>query len=139
MNEIKRLRLQNQIFRHVATYYQKSSGAKTARENLAKAEAKAQQGKNPFELAEISDITNQVNDYCTFTRCELSADGSFAKIFVSVWGSEKEQERIMKEIKRMIPGMRSSIAKHVRMQAIPQLVFVQDRSFEKGSQIDKLL
>jgi ribosome-binding factor A len=139
MNEIKRLRLQNQIFRHVAIYYQKTSGAKSARENLARAEARSEQGKNPFELANLSDITRQVHDYCTFTRCELSADGSFAKIYVSVWGSPKEQNLIMKEIRRMIPGMRSSIAKHIRMQTIPRLVFVQDLSFEKGAQIEKLL
>lgn len=137
MNDIRRLRLQNQIFRHVATYYQKMAGAKNARatlENSTQAET-----ANPFELADVTKFTEQVSDYCTFTRCELSSDGSFAKIFVSVWGTEKEQERILKDIKRMVPGMRSSIAKNIRMRAIPQLAFVQDHSFEKASEVDKLI
>lgn len=137
MNDIKRLRLQNQIFRHVATYYQKMAGAKNARatlENVTKAES-----TNPFEAVDPDKFTQQVTDYCTFTRCELSSDGSFAKIFVSVWGDAKEQDRILKEIKRLVPGMRSSIAKNIRMRAIPQLTFVQDLSFEKAGEVNKLI
>ncbi|MBN8222075.1 MAG: 30S ribosome-binding factor RbfA [Spirochaetes bacterium] len=137
MNDIKRLRLQNQIFRHVATYYQKMAGAKNARatlENVTKAES-----NNPFEAVDPDKFTQQVTDYCTFTRCELSSDGSFAKIFVSVWGDAKEQDRILKEIKRLVPGMRSSIAKNIRMRAIPQLTFVQDLSFEKAGEVNKLI
>lgn len=138
MNEIKRLRLQNQIFRHVVLYYQKISGARLTHEAPA-AVAETETPANPFELAGIQDITSQVQDYCTFTRCELSPDGSFARIFVSIWGSPKEQERILKDIKRHVRGMRSSIAKHIRMRAIPQLDIVQDTSFEKASEIDKLI
>jgi len=137
VNDVKRLRLQNQIFRHVATYYQKLSGAKNARATLENSQADA--SNNPFENADTAKFTEQVSDYCTFTRCELSSDGSYAKIYVSIWGNEKEQDRIMKEIKRLVPGMRSSIAKHIRMRAIPQLTFVQDRSFERASEIDKLI
>lgn len=172
MNEIRRQRLQNQIFRHVATYYQKMSrgqdgqglaldtksiGAPTEGQDgqglaldtkpiPAPTEAQPNPSPtspfntpNPFAHAEPHDFTRHMKDYCTFTRCELSADGSFAKIFVSIWGDEKEQERIMKDIKRHAYGMRSSIAKHIRMRVIPQLAFVQDRSFEKGAEVEKLI
>lgn len=175
MNEIRRQRLQNQIFRHVATYYQKMSrgqdgqglaldtksiqaptGARDAQgltldTTSIQAAAEAQNNPanpsptspfnapTPFSHNEPHDFTQHMKDYCTFTRCELSADGSFAKIFVSIWGDEKEQERIMKDIKRHAHGMRSSIAKHIRMRAIPQLAFVQDRSFERGAEVEKLI
>jgi ribosome-binding factor A len=94
---------------------------------------------NPFELAGIEDITRQVQDYVTFTRCELSADGSFAKLYVSVWGSPHEQKRLMKDIRQKVPPLRTSIAKNIRMRAIPQIVIVQDTSFEKASEVDKLI
>ena len=164
MNEIRRQRLQNQIFRHVATYYQKmsrgqdgqglaldtpavSAAEPTAIQALTGAQdtptnpspSSPFQAQNPFAQAEPHDFTQHMKDYCTFTRCELSADGSFAKIFVSIWGDAKEQERIMKDIKRHAYGMRSSIAKHIRMRVIPQLAFVQDRSFEKGAEVEKLI
>jgi ribosome-binding factor A len=150
MNDIRKLRLQNQIFRHVATYYQKMSRGQNVTMSLdtpvdvdktpeGGAVKDAGEVKNPFETLDPARFTEQVNDYCTFTRCELSPDGSFAKIFVSIWGDAKEQERIMKDIKRHAHGMRSSIAKHIRMRAIPQLAFIQDHSFEKASQIDKLI
>ena len=45
----------------------------------------------------------------------------------------------MKGIQRLVPGMRSSIAKNIRMRAIPHLAFVQDRSFEKGDQVARLI
>lgn len=139
MNDIRRLRLQNQIFRHVATYYQKAAGTNNARKTLERAQENAGRTLNPFEAVDIHSFTEQVTDYCTFTRCELSPDGSFAKIFVSIWGSPREQERIMADIRRHAHGMRSSIAKHIRMRAIPQLVFVQDHSYEKASEVEKLL
>jgi ribosome-binding factor A len=139
MNDIKRLRLQNQIFRHVATYYQKMAGARNARATLELPDAEGAAPRNPFEVTEAGKFTEQVSDYCTFTRCELSSDGSFAKIFVSIWGTAKEQERMLKEIQRMIHGMRQSIAKNIRMRAIPQLSFVQDHSFERASEVDKLI
>lgn len=135
MNDIRRLRLQTQIFRHVANYYAKYSGASNSRKTLELTDAIS----NPFEAVDTAKFTEVVQDYCTFTRCELSSDGSFAKIFVSVWGNEKEQERILKDIQRHIHGMRQSIAKHIRLRAIPQLTFIQDRSFEKGSQVERLL
>lgn len=175
MNEIRRQRLQNQIFRHVALYYQKMSRgqdaqglildtpAKSGAEPMSiKAQSRGQEsqknttpsekpaaspsplspfaGESPFSTGENPhDFTQLMSDYCTFTRCELSSDGSFAKIYVSIWGDAREQERIMKDIQRHVRGMRSSIAKHVRMRVVPQLAFVQDKSFEKGAQIEKML
>jgi len=138
VNDIRRLRLQNQIFRHVATYYQKMSGANNPRKTLDRVQA-AEVTHNPFEAVDPEKFTEAVTDYCTFTRCELSPDGSYARIFVSIWGNASEQERILKDIQRHAYGMRSSIAKNIRMRAIPQLTFVQDKSFEKAGQIDKLL
>ncbi|AFM13261.1 30S ribosome-binding factor RbfA [Turneriella parva] len=183
MNDIKRLRLQNQIFRLVATYYQKMSrgqddqglaldtrsidAATTGHDgqSLTLDTPAVRQGEaesplrstvepmsveaadrketstptNPFQHADTTSFTRQVKDYCTFTRCELSPDGSFAKIFVSIWGDEKDQQQTMKAIKRLVPGMRSSIAKNIRMRVIPQLAFVQDHSFEKGDQVARLI
>lgn len=176
MNDIKRLRLQNQIFRLVATYYQKMSrgqddqglaldtpavsaaeprsiGVPSEGQDVLGLEAdrmsvdatsRGQDDQtavptNPFAHGTSNDFTRQVKDYCTFTRCELSPDGSFAKIFVSIWGDEKDQERTMKGILRLVPGMRSSIAKNIRMRAIPHLAIVQDRSFEKGDQVTRLI
>ncbi|MFZ5629971.1 MAG: ribosome-binding factor A [Spirochaetota bacterium] len=138
MNEIKRLRLQNQIFRHVALFFQKTTPSQSAKMTLAETQEQ-EKIPNPFELAGIEDITRQVQDYVTFTRCELSADGSFAKLFVSVWGSPREQERLLKDIRQKVPALRTSIAKNIRMRAIPQIVIVQDTSFEKASEVDKLM
>jgi ribosome-binding factor A len=163
MNDIKRLRLQNQIFRLVATYYQKMSRGQDGQSLLldtmsidaadrgqdvlglppdrmsVDATPPESTSNNPFAQGTSNDFTRQVKDYCTFTRCELSPDGSFAKIFVSIWGDEKDQERTMKGILRLVPGMRSSIAKNIRMRAIPHLAIVQDRSFEKGDQVARLI
>lgn len=173
MNDIKRLRLQNQIFRLVATYYQKMSrghdgqsltldtmsidaadrgqddqglvldtpavSAVEPRSIDVPTEGQSNTPTNPFQHADTTSFTRQVKDYCTFTRCELSPDGSFAKIFVSIWGDEKDQQQTMKAIKRLVPGMRSSIAKNIRMRVIPQLAFVQDHSFEKGDQVARLI
>lgn len=138
MNEVKRLRLQSQIFRHVVRYYQKMSGAGLNVQIPVDA-INTTQSSNPFELASIEDITDAVHDYATFTRCELSSDASFARIFVNIWGSPHEQDRTLKEIRKHIHGMRSSIAKHIRMRVIPNLDIVKDDSLEKSRAVEKHL
>lgn len=138
MNEIKRLRLQNQIFRHVALFYQKTTPSQSAKMTLADVQNQAKI-PNPFELAGSEDITQHVQGYVTFTRCELSADGSFARLFVSVWGSPREQKRLLKDIRNKVPALRSSVARNIRMRAIPQIAIVQDTSFAKASEIDRLM
>ncbi|MCS6971493.1 MAG: 30S ribosome-binding factor RbfA [Turneriella sp.] len=136
LNEVRRLRLQSQILRHTALFYQKFPPTESAKNALA---TTAENTTNPFELLPGEDISRKVGNYVTFTRCELSADGSRAKLYVSIWGDTAEKRRVMRNIRRQAPQLRASIARNIRMRQVPQLVFLPDLSFDRASRIERLI
>ena len=77
--------------------------------------------------------------FVTFTRCELSKDYSYAKVFVSIFGSEDEQMRTFEALKRCSPFIRGRIAKNIRTKKIPVVHFKLDKSIEKAARIEALL
>ncbi len=61
--------------------------------------------------------------FLTFSRCELSRDGSSAKVFISIYAEQKEQFKAFKIIKQNTRLFRSIISKNIRMKYIPSLSF----------------
>jgi len=137
MNEVRHHRLQNQIHRLVATYYQREieeiNSEKPEIDSENKPEPKSD--KNPFNAS----LTHTLPNYGTITRCELNPDGSFVKIYVSIWGTPTQQAKKLKEFKRHVPTIRSRIAKNIRMRVIPQIAIIQDLSYEKAEGIVDVL
>lgn len=93
---------------------------------------------------EISDILlREFKDprlgFITITDTEVSTDIKFAKVFVSVYGNQEEQEKqfaILKNAERFIRG---AFGKRIRMKTLPEIEFKLDTSAERGVRIMELL
>ena len=77
--------------------------------------------------------------FTTFTKCYLSGDASHLKIFVSIYEPSESQNLTLKGLQKMIPLIRSKIAKNIRMKKIPHIHFELDKSLEKVQKIEALL
>ena len=62
-----------------------------------------------------------------------------ATIFVSVLGSEEEQEAAIAGLRRASGFVRSELGKAVSLRATPELHFKLDKSLERGANITALL
>ena len=92
---------------------------------------------------EISFILqNEVKDpnikFVTVTGCEITSDLSYAKVFVTVFDKEKQDE-VMKSLDKAKSFIRGEISKRVEIRHTPELRFVFDDSIEYGNKIDKLI
>lgn len=95
---------------------------------------------------DLSDIfrlklNNQFkNTLITITRVEVSPDLSVARIYVSIMASGNS-DHVIEQITNHKNEIRGALGRRIGKQVrkIPQLVFIEDRSYEHASNIEELL
>ena len=73
------------------------------------------------------------------TRVDVTNDYSYAKVYVSIFGSEKEKSESMKALKKSEGFIRKELGRTISMRHIPQILIQLDEGLEYGMKIDKLL
>ncbi len=77
--------------------------------------------------------------FVTVTSVDTSPDLSHARVYVSVFGSEQEQEATLAGLDSSHGLLQRSIAAELRMKRTPTLEFVYDESIDRGMRITELL
>ena len=70
---------------------------------------------------------------------EVSNDLQNARIFVSIYGDETAQHQAMEGLAAATPFVRREIGQRLSLRRVPTVVFLQDRSLERGSRVLALL
>lgn len=93
------------------------------------------------EISEIIqfDLKDPKIGFVTITDVEVTGDLSQAKIFVSFLGQDARKEAGMKALERSKGYLRSELAKRMTIRKVPELIFMLDRSLDKGNKIDKII
>jgi ribosome-binding factor A len=91
---------------------------------------------------EIADILmRKIKDprigFVTVTDVDLSDDLKNAKVFISIYGGDKEAT--FKGLKSATAFIRSELGKRMRMRCVPELLFRFDSTVEQGAHIMELL
>ena len=69
----------------------------------------------------------------------VSGDLQHAKIFVSIYGTDEIRTQTMAGLKAATGYVRSEIGQRVRLRRTPEIVFVEDRSLERGTRVLSIL
>jgi len=75
----------------------------------------------------------------TVTRAEVSGDLQHAKIFVSVMGSEKEQQLTMHGLKSAAGFVQTKIASQLTSRYVPHITFVLDDGVKRSVEIGRMI
>lgn len=81
----------------------------------------------------------RVSRLTTVTDVELSGDLRYAKIFVSVLGSEEERKNTLEGLGKATGFIKSEIGKRVRLRYIPEITFNLDLSIQKGIEMAQII
>lgn len=73
------------------------------------------------------------------TDVDLSGDLQHAKIFVSIYGSDEARAETMAGLKSATGYVRSTLGQRIRLRRTPEVMFIEDRSIERGTQVLSLL
>jgi ribosome-binding factor A len=77
--------------------------------------------------------------FVTVTGVETSTDLRYARVFVSVFGSERKQQATIDGLTAAHGVLQARIGRELRMKRTPQLTFEYDRTVEEGVRMSKLI
>lgn len=73
------------------------------------------------------------------TEVDVAPDLSYARVFVSVLGSEEERASTLRALAKGAGFVRRSLRRRLSIRRIPELAFLADDSLERGARILSLL
>jgi ribosome-binding factor A len=73
------------------------------------------------------------------TKVDTSPDLKYAKVYVSVMGSEEEKRQVEKGLAAASGYLRRGLGERLTLRYIPQLSFFRDDSIEYGSRILEMI
>ena len=77
--------------------------------------------------------------FVTVTGVRMSADLKYARVFVSLMGSEDEKKESFEALRDAAGRVRHELGSRIRTRFLPEIDFVIDTSREYGDHIDSLL
>lgn len=70
---------------------------------------------------------------------DVSGDLQHAKIFVSIYGDDETRATTMAGLKSATGYVRSELGHRIRLRRTPEVVFLEDRSIERGTRVLSLI
>jgi ribosome-binding factor A len=77
--------------------------------------------------------------FVTVTSVETSRDLDHAKVWLSVFGSEKQRERTLQALGGAAGVIQGRINRELKLRRTPHLEFVHDRAVEQGVRMTQLI
>ncbi|MCS6812226.1 MAG: 30S ribosome-binding factor RbfA [Cyanobacteria bacterium] len=75
----------------------------------------------------------------SITDVDVSGDLQHAKIYVSIYGTDEARSETMEGLKSAAGYVRCELGQRIRLRRTPEVVFLEDRSFERGTKVLSLL
>ncbi|MCZ2344430.1 MAG: 30S ribosome-binding factor RbfA [Bacteroidales bacterium] len=75
----------------------------------------------------------------TVTRAEVSGDLQHAKVYVSIMGTEKEQQLAMHGLTSSAGFIQTKVAKQLTSRYVPHVSFILDQGVKKSIEIARLI
>lgn len=87
----------------------------------------------------VSGFRGETRGLVTVSRVGASADLRSARVFVSVLGSDEDQETTIDSLQERAREIQSELNRQLRMKHCPRLTFELDRGLEKSMRMDSIL
>lgn len=75
----------------------------------------------------------------SITDVDVSGDLQHAKIFVSIYGTEEAKAETMEGLQSSARFVRRELGHRMHLRRTPEVVFIEDRSLERGDRMVHLL
>lgn len=82
----------------------------------------------------------------SITAVEVTSDGSYATVFLSVLGMDSDEEKAAKQQQDALDALngakgfiRKEIGRQIKLRHVPELIFKIDKSMEYGRHISKII
>ena len=96
-------------------------------------------------IKEVSDIIQRhvkdprISGIVSVTDADVSPDYKYAKIYVSIYGTDEQKEQTIEALQDSASYVRGELGKRIRLRHTPEVEFIRDDSLERGSRITELI
>ena len=87
----------------------------------------------------LKELTDVRIGFVTISRVEVTTDMAFAKVHVSIMGTDKQKRDSMAGLGHSASYLRTHLAKVMKMRTVPRLQFVEDKNLDHGLRINEIL
>jgi ribosome-binding factor A len=91
----------------------------------------------------LSDALPTLKDprigFVTITGVEATKDFAYATVYVSVFGSDSEQEKTLEGLEAARGVLQAQVARELRLRRTPVLTFEYDPTVERGVRLGKMI
>lgn len=87
----------------------------------------------------LFDVKNEDINGVNVTEVEVSSDLSYAKVYVSLYGTDEEKKACFEALNKSKGYFRSEVAKRIQMRYTPEIHFAKDESAAYSAHIEELL
>lgn len=77
--------------------------------------------------------------FVSITDVEVSGDLRHAKVFISVYGTDKEKEETLEGLQQAQGFVRKLVGERVKIHHTPEIIFRYDDSIENGVHISEII
>ncbi len=93
---------------------------------------------------ELSNLIRELKDpriplLTSVTAAEVTKDQKFAKIYVSVMGTDEQKQKAIDGLKNAASYLRREVGRNLKLRNTPELNFVLDNSIEQGTRIISMI
>ena len=85
------------------------------------------------------DVVNFSGGYVTVLEADVSPDMKNVKIFIDIFGGEKNHDEIVKKLNAAAPHFRFQLAKKITGREVPEMKFILDRTGSNVTKIEDLI
>lgn len=85
------------------------------------------------------DVVNFSGGYVTVLEADVSPDMKNVKIFIDIFGGEKNHDEIVKKLNAAAPHFRFQLAKKITGRAVPEMKFILDKTGSNVTKIEDLI
>jgi ribosome-binding factor A len=93
------------------------------------------------EIGEVilKELTDVRIGFVTISRVEVTTDLAYAKVYVSVMGTDKQKRDSLVGLGHSASYLRTHLSKVLKMRTVPRLQFVEDKNLDHGFRINEIL
>ena len=89
-------------------------------------------------------VQNKIKDpriptLTSISQVEVTRDLSFAKVYVSIFADDIKKQKALQGLESAKGFIKKELAREVKLRVMPELIFINDDSIEKGLKMDKLI
>ena len=81
----------------------------------------------------------RVSDMASVTHVDLTKDLKYAKVYISVYDTEKKKKSTIDTLTHAQHFIKNEIGRRIRIRRLPEIKFLLDTSIEYSSRISEIL